>query len=124
MKNFFPILLVFLLLFVILKSTGPSKDKIPKTELQKKKSDSLHSVIIPKELIFFEKFQKNSIKRIPIACLIRLQPSYFKAHCYFNCKLLSSSKNSLCFFPSGLSLPDNSKPRYDKEWKRQFIQYC
>ncbi len=123
MKNFIPFLFVSLLLFIILKSTNHTPEKVPKTELHKKTSDSLRSQVNQKEVIFFEKFQQKVVQRSPLASLVRLQPSDFKAYCYFNCKLLSSSKNGLCFFPGGLSLPDRSRPLFDKTWKRQFIQY-
>ena len=124
MKNLLPFLLFSLLLFTGMKFMNHfQQEKVSKAVLKKNPPDSLSMSPIPKAHIFSQKSKKKVLKASPVSYLQWLQPSAFKAHCYYNCKLLSSSKNGLCFFPGGLSIPASSKPVYDELWKRQFLEY-
>jgi hypothetical protein len=122
MKKFIPFLLISILLFVTMKAINHVNSK----EGSFVKPDSLVSVAlnpsISKGIIFRTREEYVSVPSFYPAIHTRLQPSDFKAHCFYNCKLLPVS-NGLCFFPAGLSTSVDSKPIYDQYWKRQFIQY-
>jgi len=124
MKKFIPFILVSTLLFITMKGINHfnGEDTLPK-DTSGVSADSLQGFSLQREIIFCVDSQTKLTKRKNLACLSRLQPSDFKASCFHNCKLLSSSKNGLCFFPAGLSSPEISKPLYDEVWKRQFLQY-
>lgn len=119
MKKFIPFLLISLLLFVTMKAIN----HINQGNGGFVKPDSLSSCSmsdLPKEIIF--RTRQEIVSPRTTQSLPRLQPSDFKAHCFYNCKLLPAS-NGLCFFPGGLSTSVDSKPIYDQYWKRQFVQY-
>jgi hypothetical protein len=118
MKKIFPFILISVFLFVTMKFINHVNEESKSFV----KSDSLTSDYrpLPKEIIIQTKQEINSRRSVKI--LPRLQPSDFKAHCFYNCKLLPIS-NGLCFFPGGLSTSVDSKPLYDQHWKRQFVQY-
>ncbi len=125
MKNFIPFLLLSVLLFAGMKFVHQvEKEKLPSQEVLKDNpSDSVRTFPTLKEFIFSPAAKKKVARQSTVSSLHWLQPSDFKPICYYNCKLLSSSKNGLCFFPGGLSLRASSRPLYDETWKRQFIQF-